>query len=122
MMDKKALVGFSLKFSGEDKRRLKQLCLNEGLQFQYQLFDAAVSWSVLNRATLLALANPKNGSYSSYYLSLPINELMILQDSWNCNSSRALYSAVLNYLRFKSVTIEYSEVTTVEPDVLIANY
>lgn len=100
-MDKDFLTGFSLKFSREDKIRIKQLCIDDSHQFQYQLFDAAVLWSLQNRSKLRALANPKTGSYSSFYISLDVSLLRELEFFWDCGASRALYTAVLSYLSHK---------------------
>lgn len=109
-MDKDLLTGFSLKFSREDKIRIKQLCIDDSHQFQYQLFDAAVLWSLQNQSNLRALANPKSGSYSSFYISLNISLLRELELCWDCGSSRALYTAVLSYLSFKEQLLARSRI------------
>lgn len=98
--DKAKLTGFSLKLSPDDKKRVKLICAASNLiDYQYELFDQAVKWAVENRDSLMPIANTKQGKHQSYYLCESLEELNTLVAHWDCNHTRALYTAVVGYLK-----------------------
>lgn len=100
MSQDKKLTPYTLKLSQEERVKIKVLCAtNSKFHYQYDLFDAAVNWAVLNKEEIVAIANPKKGTYGSYYLNESINNLKILEEHLNCNTTRALHSALIHYLK-----------------------
>lgn len=103
------LKPYTLKLCNEDKRKIKLICaLDRSFQYQYQMFDAAVAWASENRDQLIAIANVKDGDHRTYYLSHGANLIEDLEAHWNCNKTRALYTAVISYLAFrqKNMSVE----------------
>ena len=81
---------------------MKLICvLDDEYKYQYSLFDEAVKWAFTNRKDLMAIANPKDGFNKSYYLSHSVELLEDLEQEWNCNTTRALYTSVIQFLRFR---------------------
>lgn len=105
--DKTKLSPYTLKLSMQDKKSIKLICaVDSSFRYQYDLFDAAVAWAFKNRDSLVAIANPRQGDYSSYYVCEGVDQLKDLEDAWNCNGTRALYTALVNYLKFRSVELK----------------
>ncbi|WP_444928306.1 hypothetical protein ACJJI4_24075 (plasmid) [Microbulbifer sp. TRSA002] len=85
---------------------MKLICAVDGsFKYQYQLFDAAVHWAIENRDNLIAMANSKDGDNRSYYVCKAVSEIQILEEHWNCNTTRALYTAVVAYLKNREVGV-----------------
>ncbi|MCG8330642.1 MAG: hypothetical protein MI974_23295 [Chitinophagales bacterium] len=85
---------------------MKLICaLDNTFKYQYQMFDAAVFWAIENREKLVAIANPKDGCNRSYYVCESVEQISLLEVQWNCNTTRALYTAVVNYLKYRGTTI-----------------
>lgn len=81
---------------------MKLMCaLDETNKYQYQLFDEAVKWATENKLHLMAIANPKDGQNQTYYLCSSVHLLESLEKQWNCNTTRALYTAVVSFLKYK---------------------
>lgn len=100
--DKAKLTAFTLKLSEGHQQKIKLICaLDKTFKYQYQIFDAAVMWAIQNKEKLIAIANPKNGDNRSYYLSESAIYIKALEKKWNCNATRALYTAVINYLKYR---------------------
>src|SRR5690606_36222656 len=98
--EKGRLTAFTLKLSDQDRLKMKMVCaLDKSFQFQYHLLDAAVVWASANKHDLIAIANPKDGENRSYYLSDEVHRLRDLEEAWNCNTTRALHTAVVHYLK-----------------------
>jgi hypothetical protein len=98
--DKTKLTAFTLKLSDEDRYTMKLICaVDKAFRYQYQLLDAAVLWAIQNRERIVAIANPKDGGNRSYYLSETVSKIEVLENEWNCNTTRALYTAVVHYLK-----------------------
>lgn len=105
--DKTKLSPYTLKLSQQDKQSIKLICaVDSSFRYQYDLFDAAVAWAFDNRDNLVAIANPRQGDYSSYYVCEGVDQLKDLEDAWNCNGTRALYTALVNYLKHRSVDLK----------------
>lgn len=103
--DKAKLTGFSLKLSPSDKKRVKLICASSNeIDYQYELFDQAVRWAVENRESLIPIANTKQGKHQSYYLCDSVSELNTLVEHWDCNHTRALYTAIVGYLMSYNVS------------------
>lgn len=96
------LTAYSLKLSVKDKQVMKLICaLDSELKYQYSFFDEAVKWADKNKSDLMAIANPKDGTNQTYYLSSSVGFLEGLEHEWNCNTTRALYTSVIQFLRFR---------------------
>ena len=101
------LTAYTLKLSEKDRQRIKLICaFNPELKYQYSFFDEAVNWANTNKDSLFAIANPKNGSNKSYYLSDSVDLLDDLETEWNCNTTRALYTCVVLFLKFRENEIK----------------
>lgn len=105
-----------MKLSDEDRQTMKLICaVDRSFKYQYQMFDAAVFWAIDNKEKLVAVANPKDGDNGSYYVSDSANKIEVLEGQWNCNTTRALYTAVVNYLKHRESEVlsaqKLSEVT-----------
>jgi hypothetical protein len=101
---KSKLTSFTLKLNDRDKLALKLICaVDSSFKYQYDLFDAAVHWAFENKENLVAIANPRNGDYSSYYVSESSDKLNLLEEYWNCNSTRAMYTSLVNYIKFRNI-------------------
>ena len=104
--EKTKLNPFTLKLSPADKKKIKLICATDSnFKYQYEVFDAAVRWASDNKELVYAVANPKNGSNSSYYLSDTVDLLKHLELHWDCNSTRALYTAIVHFLRSRKISI-----------------
>lgn len=104
--DKTKLTPFTLKLSNEDRQTMKLICaIDRTFKYQYQMFDAAVTWAIENREALVAIANPKDGGNRSYYVCETADQIKVLEDEWNCNTTRALYTAVVSYLKHRVSSI-----------------
>lgn len=100
--DKTKLTAFTLKLSDDDRQKMKLICaVDRSFKYQYQMFDAAVIWAIQNKRKLVAIANPKDGGNRSYYVSESADLITTLEQEWNCNTTRALYTAVVNYLKHR---------------------
>jgi len=101
------LTAYTLKLSNKDRQAVKLICvLDHELKYQYSLFDEAVKWAADNKNDLMAIANPKDGSNKTYYLSHSVELLEDLEQEWNCNTTRALYTSVIQFLRFREKEIK----------------
>lgn len=101
------LTAYTLKLSSKDRQAMKLICaLDHKLKYQYSLFDEAVSWADNNKEKLIAIASPKDGNNNTYYLSDSVELLEGLVEEWNCNTTRALYTAVVLFLRFREKEIK----------------
>ncbi len=86
---------------------MKLICvLDDEFKYQYSLFDEAVKWAFTNRKDLIAIASPKDGFNKTYYLSHSVELLEDLEQEWNCNTTRALYTSVIQFLRFREKEIK----------------
>lgn len=104
--DKTKLTAFTLKLSDDDRQIMKLVCaVDNAFKYQYQMFDAAVFWAVENKEKLVAIANPKDGGNRSYYVCESAEQIKVLEAQWNCNTTRALYTAVVNYLKHREADI-----------------
>lgn len=104
---KTELTPFTLKLSEEERKSLKVICaIDETIRYQYQVIDEAVFWAVKNHASLVAIANPRLGGSHSYYASKSIDQIRFLEQAWNCTPTRALYTAVVGYLKYRSVCVD----------------
>lgn len=100
--DKPKLTAFTLKLSDDDRKAMKVLCaIDRAFKFQYQMLDAAVTWANQNKDDLVAIANPKDGENKSYYVSDSVDFIESLESAWNCNTTRALFTALVSYLRHR---------------------
>jgi hypothetical protein len=97
--EKPKLSPYTLKIKDSDRKAVKLICL-EKCFYQYQLLDTAVAWALENKETLVAIANPLDGQHRSFYVSDSVKQLAELEDAWNCNSTRALYTALISYIKF----------------------
>lgn len=105
--DKSKLTAFTLKLSDDDRQTMKLICAVDGsFKYQYQMFDAAVYWAIENRNKLIAMANSKDGDNRSYYVCDAVGEIQILEEHWNCNTTRALYTAVVAYLKYREAGVK----------------
>lgn len=96
------LTAFTLKLSEEDRKTIKMICaIDNSFRYQYQMIDAAVAWAHVQRHNIAALANSKDGDNRSYYVSDSLDNLETLERTWNCNATRALYTAVVSYVKFR---------------------
>ena len=101
------LTAYTLKLSIKDRQAMKLICaLDHELKYQYSLFDEAVNWATNNKNDLMAIANPKDGFNKTYYLSNSVDLLKGLEQEWNCNTTRALYTSVVQFLRFREKEIK----------------
>jgi len=108
------LTAYTLKLSLNDKKTMKLICaLDSELKYQYSFFDDAVNWADNNKNDLMAIANPKDGSNQTYYLSDSVELLEGLEQQWNCNTTRALYTSVVQFLRFRENEIKAANVNQV---------
>lgn len=109
--DKTKLTAFTLKLGENDRLTLKLICaVDDNFTYQYQLFDAAVCWAVENKDKLVAIANPKDGDNRSYYVSDAVDQIKSLEEQWNCNTTRALYTAVVNYLKCREADLRVGSI------------
>lgn len=100
--DTKKLSAYTLKLSDTDLINMKILCVtDQEFQFQYNLLDKAVKWAFENKESLMAIANQKSGTYKSYYISESTFYLNKLEVYWNCTPTRALHSAIRQYLKYR---------------------
>lgn len=100
-----ALTGFTLKLTSENRKQIQLLTAEiDNINFQYELLDIAVAWASDNSERLMATANPKQGSYRSYYLKDTVGLLEDLEKAWDCNTTRALHSAIISFLKAHPVT------------------
>lgn len=96
------LIPFTLKLSEEERKILKVICaLDETIRYQYQAIDEAVFWAFKNHSSLVAIANPRIGASRSYYACKSMHQVRFLEKAWNCTSTRALYTAVVSYLKYR---------------------
>lgn len=96
------LTAFTLKLTTDHKKAMKLMCaLDTSFKYQYQLLDAALSWAEKNMDELFPIANPKDGEYASCYVSNTINILPTLEEKWNCNPTRALFTSLVHYLKYR---------------------
>ena len=106
IQEKTNLTAFTLKLSDDNKQLMKLICaVDKSFNHQYQLCDEAVIWAVQNKKKLVAIANTKNGSNRTYYVSESKVQLNILEEQWNCNTTRALYTAVVQYLQHREIEV-----------------
>ncbi|MBL4868488.1 MAG: hypothetical protein JKY67_19160 [Pseudomonadales bacterium] len=100
--EKKSLLQFTLKLSKDERTQLKLLCAADyEIDFQYQIFDAAILWALENKETLIAIANPKHGSNKSYYICERELYIERLETCWDCNATRAVHTAIVHYLKHR---------------------
>jgi hypothetical protein len=92
------LTGYSLKLSTDDRRKIKLAAAVSGYMNLYEWSDAAVQWAEMNKDSIRPISNKKNGKYSSYYLKESNQILMQLETHWDCSTTRALYTAINEYL------------------------
>ena len=108
--DKTKLTAFTLKLSDDDRQTMKLVCaVDSAFKYQYQMFDAAVYWAIENKEKLVAIANPKDGDNRSYYVSDTADQIKVLEEQWNCNTTRALYTAVVTYLKFREAGLRVDD-------------
>lgn len=104
MSDKAQLTQFTLKLAPETLTSIKVLTATDNdFQYQYEVFDAAVVWAINNVDELVALANCKTGKNRSYYLGKSVELLNELENNLSCNTTRALYTAIISYLKQKKI-------------------
>lgn len=84
--------------------------MDEGILYQYQLLDAAVEWAVQNCDDIMPIACQREGRYKSYYLGQSSGLLESLVETWDCNSTRALHTALFNYLRMREIVLSEGQV------------
>lgn len=109
------LTAYTLKLSVKDIQTMKLICaLDTNLKYQYSLFDEAVSWADNNKKNIMANASPKNGTNKTYYLSDSVKLLEGLEQEWNCNTTRALYTAVVQFLRSREKKINTQNISLLE--------
>lgn len=101
------LTAYTIKLSNKDRQAMKLICaLDHELKYQYSLFDEAVSWADNNKEKLMAIASPKEGHTNTYYLSDSVELLIGLVKEWNCTPTRALYTAVIQFLKYREKEIK----------------
>ncbi|MFC7296272.1 hypothetical protein [Marinobacter aromaticivorans] len=97
------LLPFTLRLKEDDHTLMKLLAaIDDTIEFQYELLDAAVSWAHANRMTLHPVAVQKGGVKKSFYVGNSASLLADLERSWNCNPTRAVHTALFHYLRYQS--------------------
>jgi hypothetical protein len=101
------LVPFTLKIDPKDQRLVKMLCAkDDSIDYQYQLLDSAVAWAFEHRVSLVPIAPQRNGVSKSYYICESTELLMHLQSFWNCNTTRALHTALFHFLRARAAVVD----------------
>jgi len=96
------LVPFTMRLKQEDYTLMKLLAaVDDKIEFQYELLDAAVSWAHSNRMNLHPIAVQKGGLRKSFYVGSSVSLLGDLESTWNCNPTRAVHTALFHYLRFQ---------------------
>jgi len=104
---KKSLLQFTLKLSKTERTQMKVLCATDPeMGYQYKLFDTAILWAIENKEMLMAIANPKKGSNKSYYICETVEDINKLEMYWDCNSTRAVHSAIVQYLKYRKYLAE----------------
>lgn len=97
------LLPFTIRLKQEDHTLMKLLAaIDDTIEFQYELLDAAVSWAHNNRMNLHPVAVQKGGIKKSFYVGSSASLLGDLETTWNCNPTRAVHTALFHYLRFQS--------------------
>lgn len=120
--EKSKLTAFTLKLSDDDRKKMKLICaVDASFKYQYQMFDAAIYWAIENRDKLIAMANSKDGDNRSYYVCNAVCEIQILEEHWNCTTTRALYTAVVAYLKNRGPCVKIQPLNLVKPDNLKDN-
>jgi len=109
------LTAYTLKLSKRDRLSMKLICaLDDDFKYQYIFFDKAVEWASNNKKDLMAIANPKEGSNKTYYLSDSVEWLTGLEEEWNCNTTRALYTSVIQFLRLREKEVKEGDVCNLQ--------
>jgi len=104
MLDKTQLTQYTLKLHPDTLIKIKIFtAMDSDIQYQYEFFDKAVKWAKENTDHLVALANSKEGSNRSYYLSKGTKLIKGLEEALDCNTTRALYTAIIAYLSFREL-------------------
>ena len=97
------LSPFTMRLKEEDHTLMKLLAaIDDTIEYQYELLDAAVSWAHAHRMTLHPVAVQKGGVKKSFYVGNSASLLADLEGSWNCNPTRAVHTALFHYLRYQS--------------------
>lgn len=95
------LNGFSLKLPSDYQKQIKILCAtHDEYKYQYSLFDAAVKWAFQNKNEIQPIAQGRTGSLRSYYIKDTSDTLSQLEIFWDCSPTRALYSAIVSFLKY----------------------
>ena len=98
------LIPFSVKLNVREKLFLKSLLLDDSeFNFQYEVYDAAICWAIDNKDYLVAIANSKSGSYKTCYLGESVQCIHELEESWDCNTTRAFHSALVQYSKYRGM-------------------
>lgn len=97
------LLPFTMRLKEEDHTLMKLLAaIDDSIEFQYELLDAALTWAHQNRLSLHPIAVQKGGIKKSFYVGNSASLLGDLERTWNCNPTRAVHTALFHYLRYQS--------------------